>query len=227
MNFLLLKSYMPRSLFGRSLLMILFPVVVLQLVVSFVFIQRHYAQVTTQMASSVALELIYAADLVEEMDSVEEARAILYSLERPFNIKLELGLGDTVAPAVRFYFYDISGRALITSMRDKIERAISIDLTKSNRIVEINLQTIRGVLYAKVPRSRVSATNPHQLLIWMLLTAIILTVISALFLRNQVRPIRRLAEASEAFGKGRVVSFQAGGATEVRRAGTSFLAMRG
>lgn len=227
MNFLWLKSYMPRSLFGRSLLMILFPVVVLQLVVSFVFIQRHYAQVTTQMASSVALELIYAADLVEEMDSVEEARAILYSLERPFNIKLELGLGDTVAPAVRFYFYDISGRALITSMRDKIERAISIDLTKSNRIVEINLQTIRGVLYAKVPRSRVSATNPHQLLIWMLLTAIILTVISALFLRNQVRPIRRLAEASEAFGKGRVVSFQAGGATEVRRAGTSFLAMRG
>ncbi|MBL4873368.1 MAG: HAMP domain-containing protein [Rhodobacteraceae bacterium] len=207
--------------------MILFPVVVLQLVVSFVFIQRHYAQVTTQMASSVALELIYAADLVEEMDSVEEARAILYSLERPFNIKLELGLGDTVAPAVRFYFYDISGRALITSMRDKIERAISIDLTKSNRIVEINLQTIRGVLYAKVPRSRVSATNPHQLLIWMLLTAIILTVISALFLRNQVRPIRRLAEASEAFGKGRVVPFQAGGATEVRRAGTSFLAMRG
>ena len=227
MNFQWLKSYMPRSLFGRSLLMILFPVVVLQLVVGFVFIQRHFAQVTTQMASSVALELKYAADLVEEMDSAEEARAVLFSLERPFNIKLELELGETVSPEVRFYFYDVSGRALISSLRNDIERTIAIDLTTSNWTVEVKIQTARGVLYAKVPRSRVSATNPHQLLVWMLLTAIILTVISALFLRNQVRPIRRLAEASEAFGKGRVVPFHPSGATEVRRAGHSFLAMRG
>lgn len=227
MNFQWLKSYMPRSLFGRSLLMILFPVVVLQLVVGFVFIQRHFAQITTQMASSVALELKYAADLLEEMDSVEEARAILISLERPFNIKLELELDETVSPEVRFYFYDVSGRALVASIRNGIERTIAIDLTKSNWTVEVKMQTARGVLYATVPRSRVSAANPHQLLIWMLLTAIIMTVISALFLRNQVRPIRRLAEASEAFGKGRVVPFQPSGATEVRRAGTSFLAMRG
>ena len=227
MNFQWLKSYMPRSLFGRSLLMILFPVVVLQLVVGFVFIQRHFAQVTTQMASSVALELKYAADLVEEMDSLEEARAVLFSLERPFDIKLELETGQTVSPEVRFYFYDVSGRVLIASLRKDIEHPIAIDLTKPNWTVEVEIQTSRGVLHAKVPRSRVSATNPHQLLVWMLLTAIILTVISALFLRNQVRPIRRLAEASEAFGKGRIVPFNPSGATEVRRAGTSFLAMRG
>ncbi len=94
-------------------------------------------------------------------------------------------------------------------------------------MVDVQIQTIRGVLHAKVPRSRVSATNPHQLLLWMLLTAIIMTVISALFLRNQVRPIRRLADAAEAFGKGRVVPFHPAGATEVRRAGHSFVAMRG
>ena len=227
MNFKWLKSYMPRSLFGRSLLMILFPVVVLQLVVGFVFIQRHFAQVTTQMASSVALELKYAADQVEEMDSLEEARAVLFSLEQPFNIELELETGQTVSPEVRLYFYDVSGRVLIASLRNDIERVIAIDLTKPNWTVEVEIQTSRGVLHAKVPRSRVSAANPHQLLLWMLLTAIILTVISALFLRNQVRPIRRLAEASEAFGKGRVVPFHPSGATEVRRAGHSFLAMRG
>ena len=196
-------------------------------VVGFVFIQRHFAQVTTQMASSVALELKYAADLVEEMDSAEEARAILFSLEHPFNIKLELELGKTVSPEVRFYFYDVSGRALIASLRNDIERDIAVDLTGPNWSVEVDIQTARGVLHAKIPRSRVSATNPHQLLVWMLLTAVILTVISVLFLRNQVRPIRRLAEASEAFGKGRAVPFHPAGATEVRRAGTSFLAMRG
>ncbi len=227
MNFQWLKSYMPRSLFGRSLLMILLPVVVLQLVVGFVFIQRHFAQVTTQMASSVALELEYAAELVEEMNSIEEARAALSSLERPFNIRLELELGEAISPEVRFYFYDVSGRALVTSLRNGIERPISIDLTKSNWTVEVKMQTDRGALNATVPRSRVSARNPHQLLMWMLLTAIIMTVISVLFLRNQVRPIRRLAEASEAFGKGRVEPFQPAGATEVRRAGHSFVAMRG
>lgn len=222
MNFQWLKSYMPRSLFGRSLLMILFPIVVLQLVVGVVFIQRHFARVTTQMAASVALELSYAADLVEEMDSVEEARAVLFSLERPFNIKLDLQLDQSVSPEVWFHFYDVSGRALIESLRNDIERPIAIDLTKSSWTVEVLIQTTRGVLEAKVPRSRVSATNPHQLLVLMLFTAIILTVISALFLRNQVRPIRRLAEVSEAFGKGRVEEFHPLGPPKCGGQGTLF-----
>lgn len=84
--------------------MILFPVVVLQLVVGIVFIQRHFARVTTQMTASVGLELIYAADLVEEMDSLEEAKAVLLSLERPFNIRLELQAEQNISPEVRYYF---------------------------------------------------------------------------------------------------------------------------
>lgn len=226
MNFQWLKSYMPRSLLGRSLLMILFPVVMLQLVVGVVFIQRHFARVTTQMAGAVVLELGYAADLVDEMDSVEEARSILYSLEKPFNIKLELDLDKKVYPEVRFRFYDVSGRALIESLRGGLDRTIAVDLTRPNWSVEVLIQTERGVLKAIVPRGRVSASNPHQLLVLMLLTSIILTVISVAFLRNQVRPIRKLADASEAFGKGRVEAFHPSGATEVRRAGHSFLAMR-
>lgn len=226
MNFLWLKSYMPRSLFGRSLLMILFPVVVLQLVVGIVFVQRHFAQVTTQMTDSVAKELNYAADLVEEMDSVEEAQVILFSLERPFAIKLDLQLDEIVTPAVSFHFYDVSGQSLIASLKKNIDRNISINLTSTNWTVLVKIQTSRGALVATIPRGRVSATNPHQLLVLMGFTAIVMSVISAMFLRNQVRPIRKLAEASEAFGKGQVEDFQPSGATEVRRAGHSFLAMR-
>lgn len=206
--------------------MIIFPIVVLQLVVGAVFIQRHFASVTTQMTASVGLELIYAADLVEEVDNVEDAIAVLDSLERPFNIRLELLTGQSISPEVRYYFYDISGHAMIESLRDNIQRDIALDLTKSNWTVEVLIQTDRGVLKARIPRSRVSATNPHQLLVLMIVTAIVLSVISALFLRNQVRPITRLAEASEAFGKGRTKEFHPSGATEVRRAGHSFLAMR-
>ena len=217
---------MPRSLFGRSLLMILFPVVVLQLVVGIVFIQRHFAQVTTQMARSVALELNYTADLIDEIENPAEAQTLLFSLERPFDIRLKLQPDEFVSPAVRYYFYDVSGRVLITSLRKDIQRPISIDLTKAKFSVEIQIQTARGILNATVPRSRVNATNPHQLLVLMILTSTLLTVISILFLRNQVRPIKLLAEVSEAFGKGRVEEFRPRGATEVRRAGYSFLAMR-
>ena len=76
------------------------------------------------------------------------------------------------------------------------------------------------------PRGRLTASNPHQLLVLMLFTSTLLSGISVLFLRNQVRPITRLAAAAEAFGKGRSVPFRPSGAEEVRRAGAAFLAMR-
>jgi two-component system osmolarity sensor histidine kinase EnvZ len=75
-------------------------------------------------------------------------------------------------------------------------------------------------------RSRVSASNPHQLLVLMVFTGLLMTLIAFLFLRNQLRPIRRLARAAEAFGKGRVVAYKPSGATEVRSAGNAFLDMR-
>ena len=82
------------------------------------------------------------------------------------------------------------------------------------------------MLGAAVPRGRLSVSNPHQLLVLMILAAILLTAVAVMFLRNQVRPIRALAEAAEAFGKGRSLPFRPAGAEEVRRAGAAFLSMR-
>lgn len=217
---------MPRSFFGRALLILLFPVVVLQLVIGLVFIQRHFEQVTTQMARSVALELNYAADVSDRAESIGNAQVDLFTLGYPFNMRLNLMANETVVPDMRRYFYDLSGRALIASLQKDIKRPIAIDLTENFRKVRIQIQTNKGMLVAVVPRSRVSASNPHQLLVLMVAVSIILTVISVLFLRNQVRPIRKLAQVSEAFGKGRIEHYRPSGATEIRRAGYSFLAMR-
>ena len=103
---------------------------------------------------------------------------------------------------------------------------MSIDLVRYNRDVELKIQTGKGVLRALIPRKRTIASNPHILLVWMVGTAVLLTVVAVLFLRNQVRPIRALANAAEAFGRGRVVPYRPGGAEEVRRAGAAFLDMR-
>ena len=88
------------------------------------------------------------------------------------------------------------------------------------------LQTDLGPMSVSVSRRRVSASNPHQLLVWMILTSVLMTVIAYVFLRNQWRPIKRLADAAEAFGKGRSVAYRPRGALEVRSAGAAFLDMR-
>ena len=226
MNFTWLKSYMPRSLFGRSLMILLFPVVILQLVIGLVFIQRHFAQVTKQMTHAVALELDYAADLIESIDDQNKARLTLFTFARPFDMRLDLRKDESVSPYVQRYFYDVSGKSIINTLLRGLDRPVSIDLTSDPERVLLRMQTTKGVITASIPRARVSATNPHQLLVLMVLVSILLTVISILFLRNQIRPIRELAKASEAFGKGQSVDYAPRGANEVRSAGYSFLAMR-
>ncbi len=226
MNFTWLKSYMPRSLFGRSLMILLFPVVFLQLVIGLVFIQRHFAQVTDQMTNSVSLEVRYAADSVEQAADITDARAILDTLSRPFNIKMTLLPNTVFVPGIRRYFYDVSGKSIVTTLKRGLRRPIFVDLTTDKTLATLAFRTSKGILHADIPRARVSAINPHQLLVLMVFVSIFLTVISILFLRNQIRPIRELAQVSEAFGKGRSIAFQPSGANEVRRAGTAFLSMR-
>ena len=111
-------------------------------------------------------------------------------------------------------------------MQRALDRPLAIDLIADPHAALIGIQTSRGVLEAEVPRDRLSVSNPHQLLVLMILAAILLTAVAVVFLRNQVRPIRALAEAAEAFGKGRSLPFRPAGAEEVRRAGAAFLSMR-
>ncbi len=226
MTFSWLKSLLPRSLFGRSLLILLFPVVLLQLIVGMVFIQRHFERVTTQMTTPVANELNYIVDLVEDSPSVLVAKALLDSFERPFGMSFDLDTEAPFVPSLRRYFYDLSGKAMIEGLENDMTASISVNLVDDFRNVFVDIETSKGVLHTRFSRGRVSASNPHQLLVLMIFASIILTVISVLFLRNQVRPIRELARVSEAFGMGRTESYRPSGAIEVRRAGYAFLTMR-
>ncbi len=122
-------------------------------------------------------------------------------------------------------FYDLSGRVLIATLRDVFPRLGPVDLSDLRR-VRFVLGTDHGPMEIGFDRGRVSASNPHQLLVLMLFTGLLMTLIAFLFLRNQLRPIRRLARAAEAFGKGRIVPYKPAGAIEVRSAGNAFLDMR-
>lgn len=220
------KSILPRSLFGRALLILLIPMVVLQLVVGLVFFQRHYLRVTDQMARSLALELRYALDVIEAAPDAPAASVALQAFARPLRLSLQLEPGARVEGEVRREVFDLTGQALVAALEEDLPGPLAIDLVRNPRAVHVALPSARGALRVIAPRSRVTVSNPHQLLVLMLIASLVLGAVAVLFLRNQVRPIRQLAEAAEDFGKGRSSPFRPAGAEEVRRAGAAFLNMR-
>ncbi len=222
MFFSWLKSYMPRGLYGRAALILLVPVIGLQTVVSVTFIQRQFEDVTRQMVRNVVLEVNYLLDEVERAPDLEAALLIGRTLGGP--LALNISLADTPGEYVR-YWYDISGITVNRTLHETVDGIQWIDLS-ANRRVDVGVESVWGVLRLTFDRRRVSAANPHQLLVLMAFTGIFMTLIAFAFLRNQLRPIRRLAHAAEAFGKGQKVDYSPSGATEVRSAGNAFLDMR-
>jgi len=218
------RSLLPRSLFGRALAILVVPIVALQLVVGLVFFQRHYLRVSEQMTRSIAYELSLAIQEAEAAGSPELAAERVASL--PLTLRVGFEPGGTVEPGTERDLFDFTGAKVAETLDDALHRPLAIDLQTDERNAVIAIGTAQGVLEATIPRDRVSVSNPHQLLVLMLLASSVLTAIALVFLRNQVRPIRALAEAAEAFGKGSSVPFRPTGAEEVRRAGLAFLAMR-
>ncbi|EPX79182.1 ATP-binding protein [Litoreibacter arenae] len=218
-----IKRYLPRSLYGRAALILLVPIVTIQLVVSFAFIQRLYEGVTAQMTQNISVELELLLDIVEDAPDValagEQVTAAAEALQ------MDVVFPGTVV-AERRRIWDLSGRAIRNTLAQQFDELRAVDMVSLDKTVQASLDTSKGVLDVSFARRRVAATNPHQLLVLMLFTAILMTIISYLFLRNQLRPIRRLARAAEAFGKGRHEPYYPSGASEVRSAGAAFLNMR-
>ncbi|TRD22959.1 ATP-binding protein [Palleronia caenipelagi] len=220
-----LKTYMPRSLYWRGALILLLPVVVLLVVVSVVFIQRLFEDVTVQMTHNVGLEVRHMLEQVDTAPSLETALPLSQDLADAFDMNAALPDPAPVSGETRA-FYDISGRMIWPTLRDEIAALQGVDLVQDDGKAELTLTTRHGPLRLEIDRDRISAKNPHQLLVIMGLTALLISLVSFLFLRNQLRPIARLAEAATAFGRGRAVVYRPSGSTEVRNAGKAFLDMR-
>lgn len=221
-----MKPLLPRGLFGRAALILIVPIVTIQLVVSTAFIQRHFEGVTRQMTQGVALDLSYVLGAFAGGGDPAAAFALARDRAAPLEIELRFPAPED-APAVDDRrFYDVAGRAIIETLHQEIPAVRAVDVTAPTRTVQLRIATPLGDVQAELSRRRLSAINPHQLLVVMLATSILMTLIAYLFLRNQLRPIARLAGAAEAFGRGERVSYRPRGALEVRAAGRAFLEMR-
>ncbi|WP_415184541.1 ATP-binding protein [Phaeovulum sp.] len=224
MDFDWLKRLMPRGLYGRAALILILPIVTIQLVVSVVFLQRHFEGVTRQMTGTMLREVVYLEALANAAPDLIMAKRAVAAVAEPLSLTVVLPAPQATGDAR--VFYDLSGRVVIATLREGLDTITAIRLATLSD-VELTLTTRHGPMQISFDRRRVSASNPHQLIVLMLGTSLLMTLIAFIFLRNQLRPIRRMALAAEEFGKGRVVPYKPSGALEVRSAGAAFLDMRG
>lgn len=224
MFFAWLKRFSPRGLYGRAALILILPVVTLQLVVSVVFIQRHFEGVTRQMTQMAAREVELLLQDIAVASTPETALEAVADVATLLQIVLRFPLDDAVPESQRRW-YDLSGLQVIDTFDRLLPRLLAVRLP-DDRNVLLYLDTPPGVLEVTLDRRRVSPSNPHQLFVNMVFFGGLMTLIAFIYLRNQLRPITRLAQAAEAFGKGRTVTYRPSGAVEVRAAGNAFLDMR-
>jgi two-component system osmolarity sensor histidine kinase EnvZ len=215
---------MPRGLFGRSLIIIVAPIVLLQAIIAYVFFERDLDTTTRRLARDVAADMAMLVAL-EDRDGTdrEHLRALA---ERQLDYRIRFLPGQNLTP-----FRGKLTSTIDVALDDILEQRIGKDRDfRTARIgddFEIKLDVHDGVLAVLVPRDRVTVSKPDIFILWMVGSSLLLMGIAILFLRNQVRPIERLARAADSFGKGRAVpDFKPYGATEVRRAAQAFITMR-
>ncbi|MFN3936970.1 MAG: ATP-binding protein [Gemmobacter sp.] len=216
-----IRSLLPRGLYGRAALILVLPIVTIQLLVSVAFIQRHFEGVTEQMTAGVVLEI---GAILAAAEGAEDPLPAAAAAAAP--LRLVVTPGDPEIRGDRREAWDFSGRTVIEVLRAGMPGIRAVDLASNRREVRVQIDAPFGPVEVVAERRRVSASNPHQLLVLMVLAGVLLTVIAYVFLRAQLRPIAKLAEAAEAFGRGRTVAYKPRGATEVRAAGAAFLDMR-
>ena len=223
----LLKRLMPRSLLGRSLLIILVPLVALQAVALQIFYGSHLDVVSRRMSSSIAGEISFTLDLLRQFPGEENAGWILQLAHQRFSLEMRLEPG-VILPSVPWV--NVLGPMdddLAASLTQSMQIPFTMDWTSDPRSVLIRLQLPEGVLDVEAPRKRLYAATIYLFVLWVVGSALLLFTIAALFMRNQVRAIRRLARAAEAFGIGRDgPPIRPEGATEVRQAAAAFNRMQ-
>jgi two-component system osmolarity sensor histidine kinase EnvZ len=219
-----LKNYMPRGIYARAALILILPVILLQLLVSVIFIQRHFDGVTQLMTSAVNIELRFLVDTVNDAPDVAAAREAISRIDAPLEILTVLPARDVAAQDI-IPFVDLTGSSVIWTMREGVANILAVSLEDRRRVV-VWVETEHGPFKMELNRRRASAANPHQLLVIMVVMGAVMTTVAYFFLRNQLRPIKRMAAAAADYGKGRITRFTPTGAVEVRAAGMAFLDMR-
>jgi two-component system osmolarity sensor histidine kinase EnvZ len=222
-----LKQRMPTSLWGRALLIIVLPVALMQVAVTWAFFDAHWETTTARLSDGVAGDIAWVTKAFEEDPRPDTMRRIGDRAEKTLQLSVVLQKGQKLPTNRRYAAFPLVDRALGHALADHLDEPFWFDTTRYPGAVDIRVQTPEGVLKFIASRDRAFATRGHIFILWLGVATVLLTSVAILFIRNQVRAIERLAAAAEAFGRGvEVPDFKPYGAKEVRQAASAFLDMR-
>ncbi len=221
------KAVLPKSLLGRALMIIVTPAVLLQVWLAFIFYENHWDLIARRLAGAVVAEIALVIDIRDRLDATDsESLAAFYAMRR-LGLQFRMHEGEVLPDPLPEPGRDTLSTKLAEEIVARIERPFTVDADYGDRQVEIRIQLENGVLQVIAPRERLFSFTTYVFVIWMVGTSIILFTIAIIFMRNQIRPIRRLARAVDRFGKGQQVGeFRPQGASEVRQAARAFGLMR-
>ena len=222
-----IRRFLPRSLLGRSVLIIITPLILMQVISTWVFYDRHYNTITKRLAQGLAGDVAAVTTLLTRDPSPEQFREVFYIARNTMQLRLTLlegrELPQQAPPRVR----TVVETRLDDALRERLGLPFVIDARSIEERVEILVQMPEGVLRVLVTDERLFSSTTYIFIFWTIGSSVLLFGIAVIFMRNQVKPIRRLARAAEGFGKGREIEeFKPEGATEVRQAAAAFINMR-
>ncbi len=223
----ILKRRLPTTLWGRSLLIIVLPVLIMQGAVTWAFFDMHWQTVTARLSEGLAGDVAWAAESYRDEPTAANLAEITDQAQRSMQLSVALRPDATIPTEPRRGPIGVVDRTLEAALASRLDQPFWFDTTRYPAYVDIQVQQRDGVLRVIAPRERAVATQAHIFVLWLMLATALLMGVAILFIRNQVRAIERLADAAEAFGRGEVTTrFKPHGAREVRQAAAAFMDMR-
>ena len=218
---------MPKGLYARALLIIIAPMVILQSVIAFVFMERHWNVVTQRLSASVVQDIAALIDIYRGYPQDADQTQIRRIAQERLGLVVDFLPSVDMPPPGPKPFFSLLDQALSDELRKQIGRPYWIDTVGKSALLEIRVQLDNTVMRVFARRSAAYVSNSEIFLLWMVGTSTVLLIVAIIFLRNQIKPILRLADAAESFGKGREApNFRPRGAREVRRAAAAFIEMK-
>ena len=222
-----LKRRLPTSLWGRSLLIIVLPVLVMQVAVTWAFFDMHWQTVTARLSEGLAGDIAWASESYADDPTPRNLEIIADRAQRSMSLSIDMRDGDVLPDEQERGPIGVVDRTLEEALKSRVDRPVWFSTTQYPAYVDIRVQHPDGVLRIIAPRERAVATQAHIFVVWLFIATVLLMGVAILFIRNQVRAIERLAEAAEAFGRGEARErFKPHGAREVRAAAKAFMDMR-
>lgn len=223
----LLKRVLPQGLLGRSLMILVTPLLLVQLISAAVFFTSHWEAVSKRLALGVAGDIRAVMDLYQLFPDPRQRAEIIAIAGARMDLSVKFEEQGILPEKGRDRAIDATKAALTRALKERLQAPFRIDTTTHRRHVIVEVQMAGGVMEIIFPKKRLYSYTAGLFLAWMMGSSMLLMAIAMVFMRNQVRSVKRLAQAANNLGKGREVpDFKAEGATEVRQAAAAFVRMQ-